>query len=285
MATPSNWVNHEIGDQMIFSHRVTAYNASTFPESLHFHDYYELVIYISGTIRYICENKTLLPEPGDIILTPPSTLHTSTLIANSQYDRYVFYLYPTAFDSFHGDALMKFLQSGSQPYICLEQNKQQRMFSLLERIDEAFQEGNTGSSALALSYVVQLFYLLNRYGSDSSKQDPHFPGNVMKIKGYIDENFSRIQSVSQIAEQFFYSREYASRLFKRYLNTSINDYLQKRRITWCRSQLETAAPIKDICYQAGFRSMSSFIHAFSILTGMTPSRYRQLLREDWRKKG
>lgn len=279
ISTPDNWVNYQIGEEMIFSHRITEYDGATFPESFHFHDYYEIVIYMDGMIRYICENKTLLPEPGDIILATPSVLHTSTLVADSRYDRYVFYLYPSAFDAFGGGALMGFLKGGAQPYIYLKKENRRRMFSLLSDIETAYQSNSAGSDTLALSHIVQLFYLFNHYANDSSKHDPHFPAVVMEIKNYIDENFAQISSIAQVAEQFYYSREYVSRLFKRYLNTSVKDYLQKRRITWAREQLKAPMSINDICYRAGFHSMSSFINAFSSLTGMPPSRYRRIARE------
>lgn len=271
-----NWVNHEIGDQMIFSHRITEYTQETFPESFHFHDYYEIVIYIDGTIRYICDNKTLLPETGDIILATPSALHTSMLIASSRYERYVFYLYPTAFNAFYGSSLMAFLTNSCQPHIYLKKEERRHMLDLLIKIEEAFKDAQEGSTALALSYVLQLFYLLNYYSNDSSKKDPLFHAGVMNIKKYIDENFSQIYSTTQIAEAFFYSREHVSRLFQRYLNCSVKDYLNKRRILWAKEQLKTTLSINDICYQAGFRSMSSFISIFTSLTGVTPSRYRQM---------
>ena len=277
---PDNWVNHEIGDQMIFSHRATDYDAVTFPESFHFHDYYEIVIYMGGDIRYICEDKTLLPEPGDIILAPPSVLHTSMLVADSRYDRYVFYLYPSAFNAFDGGALTYFLQSGSRPYIYLKHENRQEMFSLLANIESALLVHEAGGRTLALSYILQLFFLINHYFNDSSKHDPHFPATAMEIKRYIDDNFAQITSVTQVAEQFFYSREYVSRLFKQNLNISIKEYLQQRRIIWAREALQTPMSINDICYQAGFRSMSSFINTFSSLTGVTPSRYRQLARKE-----
>ncbi|MDL2319149.1 AraC family transcriptional regulator [Eubacteriales bacterium OttesenSCG-928-A19] len=280
---PPNWINYEIGEHMIFSHRITEYTASTFPESLHFHDYYELVIYMDGVIRYICENKTLLPEPGDIIIAPPTALHTSTLVADSSYDRYVFYLYPGAFDACQGGALMQFLRSENRPYIYLKPENRREMISLLSRIEMTLAAGEPHSSPLAYSYILQLFHLINHYSNGSSKHDPHFPPIVMEIKGYIDENFAGIHSIAQVADHFFYSREYISRLFKRYLNTSIREYLQKRRITWAREQLGSTMPISDICQDAGFHSMSAFIQAFSTLTGMPPSHYRRLIQEDGRR--
>lgn len=52
----------------------------------------------------------------------------------------------------------------------------------------------------------------------------------MEIKSYIDENYATIGSVADLASQFFYSREHISRIFKYYFNTSITEYLMRKRI-------------------------------------------------------
>lgn len=282
---PENWVDYDLLDNMLFSHRKTDYTTANFPDSLHFHDYYELVIYMGGAVRYVCENRTLIPEAGDIMLVAPAQMHAAVLVEACQYDRYVFYLHANAFDGFSGECLLEFLKRSSQCYVYLKSAIRPQMFELLQKIESAYQLNSSDGMALGLSYVMQLFYLLNHHAGDSTKEDSCFPKNVIEIKTYIDENFAYIQSISQIAEHFFYSREYVSRLFKRYLNTSINDYLHKRRITWCHKQLETTTTsINDICYQAGFRNMSSFIRTFSNLTGMPPSHYRQLTRGSEERK-
>ena len=105
------------------------------------------------------------------------------------------------------------------------------------------------------------------------------PENVLKIQNYIDHNFSVISSVSQVAEHFFYSREYTSRLFRKHFDTTISDYIMKRRVAESQALILRDMPMIDIAYQVGFGSLSTFIRAFRSVTNMTPSEYRKLRKE------
>ena len=85
--------------------------------------------------------------------------------------------------------------------------------------------------------------------------------------------------VGEIAAHFFYSREYVSRLFKKYYDTTILDYIHKLRISKSRALIAEGMPMIDVCYAVGFSSLSTFIRAFRAATDMTPSEYRKIVRE------
>ncbi len=276
--SPVNWREHAVGDNMIYSYRSTEYDSATFPESLHFHDYYEIVIVMKGNIRYICEGDSVVPEHGDIIIIPPGRLHTSMITTGStEYTRHVFYLFPSAFDSFGGASLLAFLKRSEQErfYTSLRPSRRQEMIALLERIERALTAETPDHHALAIGYILQLFFLLNHPVNLDVRQDAYFPPNIIQIKSYMDEHFTEIESISEVADHFFYSREYVSRLFKRYFNTTIHDYLLQRRVSYCRELMEGSMPLSDICFHAGFGSPSTFIRAFRAVTGMVPSEYRR----------
>ncbi len=276
--SPGNWREYAVGDNMIYSYRSTEYDYATFPESLHFHDYYEVVVFVKGNIRYICEGDSLVPEYGDVIIIPPARLHTSMITTGStEYTRHVFYLFPSAFDGIGGAPLLAFLQNSRSGrfYISLKPNRRQEMLNLLDRIESALAAEAPDYHALAVGYVLQLFFLLNRPANHDERQDQYFPPSIIEIKQYMDEHFTEIESISQVADHFFYSREYISRLFKRYFNTTIHDYLLQRRVSYCQQLMDGNLPMGDIGLKAGFGSPCSFIRAFRAITGMAPSEYRK----------
>ncbi len=94
-----------------------------------------------------------------------------------------------------------------------------------------------------------------------------------EIKQYIDKNFASINSVSDIAEHFFYSREHLSRKFMRFYHVSVAYYLSKRRIAESLVLLEEMS-VADTAYAVGFHSQSSFIHAFKKHMQCLPSEYK-----------
>ena len=109
--------------------------------------------------------------------------------------------------------------------------------------------------------------------------------NVQSVVFLRCEMTAGTMAVAEVAEHFFYSGEYVSRLFKKYLNTTVANYVLQRRIVYSQRLIETDMPLLDVCYQAGFGSTSSFIRAFQSVTGMTPSKYRHAHHERLKPSG
>lgn len=279
----TNWKNHIISDRLSYSYRDTVYDRGTYPSDLHCHDYYELVIFEEGDIHYICEGNVYQPKHGDIVLIPPGKFHMSVIDReHTHYKRHVFYLYSSAFDAIGHSSLTSFFdrtQNGELLALSYLEAKLSLM-SLLENLTKALDHAPSPlEEALGLSYIIQIFYLLNQKDCQPKSDNAYLPENILKIQNYIDHNFSAISSVSQIAEHFFYSREYTSRLFRKYFDTTISDYIMKRRVAESQVLILQDMPMIDIAYQVGFGSLSTFIRAFRSVTNMTPSEYRKLRKE------
>jgi len=273
-----NWQYLTVNDHMIYSPRSTHYTRSTFPEGLHFHDYYEVLLYVEGDVRYIWESTSFLMERGDLIVIPPSYLHMSRINSDeTTYSRYVFYLYPNVFDAFGGGALLDFLHANDgQPFLAsLQPAALERVLPLLEQLNAALTSDAADDRALAQGLILQIFHIFNRQARQHSRTDAYFPQNVVNIQQYLDEHFTEVSTVAEVASHFFYSREYVSRLFKRYLNTTVADYVLKRRISYSQQLISAGLPLIDVGFQAGFGSVSTFIRSFRSVTGMTPSAYRK----------
>ena len=274
------WRQYDITDSLIYSHRSTEYDRASYPSSLHFHDYYELLVFVEGDVRYICESSSALPRFGDVIIIPPGKLHMSLINSDhTRYERYVFYLYPEAFDSVGGRPLLHFMEQdrGDQFTFSLKRKHMDELLPVLGQLDSILTRGTPKDHALAIAYTLQAFYLLDNLSASDTAGDPYLPQNVIDIQHYLDEHFTEVATVSNVAEHFFYSREYVSRLFKRYLNTSVADYVANRRVSYCQKLIISSnLPLIDICYRAGFGSVSAFIRMFQRITGMTPSQYRRI---------
>ena len=58
---------------------------------------------------------------------------------------------------------------------------------------------------------------------------------------------------------------------------SLGEHIAERRIDQARTLLNRGDSVKAVAYATGFRSPSSFCHAFRKATGQTPHRYRHAL--------
>ena len=281
----ANWQNHMICDMISYSFRDTIYDRRTYPSDLHYHDYYELVVFEDGDVSYICEGCAYRLTHGDIVLIPPGKFHMSVINCEStRYKRHVFYLYPTAFDTIGHSTLSSFLNRKKDGAILTFNSleSKHKLMELLKQLKELFdKETSPLEEALSLSYIIHIFYLLNQKSCQQRTEPSPLPENILALQHYIDQNFSEISSVSEVAEHFFYSREYVSRLFRKYFDTTISDYIMKRRIAESQVLIMKDIPIIDIAYQVGFGSLSTFIRAFRSVTNMTPSEYRKLWKESF----
>lgn len=90
-----------------------------------------------------------------------------------------------------------------------------------------------------------------------------------------DYNFS----VGQLADQFGISQNNLSQRFKRYLNQTPTEYINRLKMEKAKSFLSnTDMPLRMIVEKLGYSNESSFIRKFKDATGLTPGEYRRQSR-------
>ena len=279
-----NWENHIVNDSLFYSYRSTKYDRRTHPSQLHYHDYYELVVFEEGDIQYVCESSVFHPKKGDIIFIPPKKFHSSMLkTEQTHYKRHVFYFYPEAFEGIGLSALVSFVDGFRDGGMFTPETSELRreLWEQIELLKRLWQSDPSPlEQALGLSYIIRIFYIFNQQSRQGEEKTEMLPENLRMLQQYIDENYGQINSVSTVAKQFFYSREYVSRLFKRHFDITISDYIMKRRVVESQTLISQGVSLIDTAYRVGFGSLSTFIRAFRSVTGMTPSEYRKISRSD-----
>ena len=85
-------------------------------------------------------------------------------------------------------------------------------------------------------------------------------------------------TTAEIADHFFYRREYVSRSFKEFFNSNLSDYVTSLKIRHSQELLRKGVSVTDACFKSGFRNMSTFTSSFRNLVKMTPSAYRKAMK-------
>lgn len=275
----TGWQDWYIGKHILFSHRVTDYNISVFPEKLHSHDFYEMDIYITGKISYVSGSKEIFPERDNILIFPPECTHTARMQENGRYERYVFYFSPIIFNALDCHATPPVFCDGRASCRFIESEKRAEFFYVFEKLRRVLNLKVPDAGLLAYSYVIQLIYIIANGSSINKNSITTIPQNVYDVKRYVDQNFQTVGTVTDVANHFFYSREYVSRIFKQYYNMNISEYLAIQKINFAKQQLEEGKSVSYVSDLAGFRSMSAFVNTFKAQTGSTPSEYKQATRK------
>ena len=96
------------------------------------------------------------------------------------------------------------------------------------------------------------------------------------IRDYLDGHFTEKISLDALAEQFFISKFYLTRVFKEQFGVSISTYLLNKRITKAKQLLRFSdRKLEDIGYQCGLGAPHYFSRVFKQVEGVTPSEFRE----------
>jgi AraC-like DNA-binding protein len=109
---------------------------------------------------------------------------------------------------------------------------------------------------------------------DSNAQE--LQKRIKRAIAFMEEHYSDGISLKQIARAAFLSYYHFCRLFRKQMGITCNKYLSILRIRKAKELLsQTELSVTEICYEAGFNSLTHFERVFKKLEGVTPSAYRQ----------
>lgn len=104
------------------------------------------------------------------------------------------------------------------------------------------------------------------------------PQLISTVLAYVDENlFSTDFTVESIANHIHLSTNYLRSIFKEYMGVSLSKYITNQKIQHaCKLLIETDESIQTISDKLDFSSINYFYPYFKKHTGMTPSQYREV---------
>lgn len=98
---------------------------------------------------------------------------------------------------------------------------------------------------------------------------------ISKLLIFISENYNKECTLSSAAEHVGYDYGYISKLFKKTVKLSFNNYVNNLRINEaCRLLKTTDLSVRDITEMCGYTCTRTFNREFLKLTEMTPKEYR-----------
>ncbi len=236
----------------------------------HFHNFYEIFYFISGTAMYTVENEKRLLQPYDGLIIRPGEFHNVEFLDQTPYERYVFKL-PVGF---------------VMPYVADKLNSRSAFFpnqrdalELFQKIDKAY-EIYTGNDMYYYSGCVAVEAMINFCGNREKSADDYNLANskVVPILQYINDNIELPLTLTQIAEQFHYSPDYLSREFYRYMKTPIMKYVRTKRVLAANRLLLSGFKPTQIPELLGYSDYSTFYRSYVSIMGKPPS-------EDFNEKG
>jgi AraC family transcriptional regulator len=151
---------------------------------------------------------------------------------------------------------------------------------LLGRIAEEMRRPGFASKMLIELMVAQVAIELGRYWA-AVKEGPAAGGLAAWRLRLIDERLREVReapTLTELAALCNRSVRQLTRGFRASFNRSIGDHVAQCRLDNAKRLLATEQSVKEVAYEIGFASPSSFTVAFRRATGETPRQFRQRLR-------
>lgn len=102
---------------------------------------------------------------------------------------------------------------------------------------------------------------------------------VVKMLNYIDDNLYKRITMDEISSIFYFNKDYLMRIFKKELDITIMDYINKRRIY---NSLELLKKTDDlvikIALNSGYSSLEYYSETFTKILGVSPLTYRKFTK-------
>ena len=251
---------------------------------MHHHDFYEILIFLSGSVKYVIDGIVYQLEPNDILLINPQELHRPIVENDVIYERIVIYIKP--------EFVMSKSIANTNLNVCFEQsypNKHSNLirfrsqtFSDLKRVIVELKNLGTdppkfGSALLKETYLTAFLIYLNRLYLESREDVRHEKliqnSTIDKVVQYINQNLNGDLSLDTLSEKFFISKYHLSHIFKSTTGYTLRRFIQYKRLLAAKSLLKAGYSVTYVCHECGFSDYSNFIRAFRQEFGLPPKKY------------
>ena len=100
---------------------------------------------------------------------------------------------------------------------------------------------------------------------------------ISEMINYMEKNLQSNFSLSKLAKEYHYTKEYLIKLFKDSTGNTPYSYWRRLRLKQsCRDLLLQDKSIGQIAYEYGYASISSYTNQFKKLFGISPSEYKSI---------
>jgi len=254
-------------------------------ESNHFHPYYEIYYLLSGAREYFVKDSIYRVEAGDLVFIDKNEVHKTLLAGEPQHERIVFHID----DRFvrdvlkeHAALLLSPFQQQS-PIVSLPKENREAFEVLIRRMLAELQTKSTSYELLLSQQITEMLLLAARYIATRSPSEPAYVSplhrKISDVVRFMNASYSEQIRIPELAERFYISPYYLSRIFKEVTGFTLIDYLNLTRVKEAQRLLrETNLSITAIAAQTGFENFSHFGKMFKKITRTSARDYRKSCR-------
>lgn len=244
---------------------------------LHWHEYYEVELIISGCATDIINGTSYTAAHGFFTILSPNDFHKIIFDPNNNTLILKLYFLPqylpeesiAAFSTIDFPVIAEYSNADYDVIAGLFSNLKEIYYNNTYPLKlKTFFLRHAAESILCFAFNNQQSY--KSHGKQHSTSKP-----IMEAINYINNHINEPLTVSEIANKIYLSPNYFCRLFKKCTSMSVSEYIVECRMNNAYYMLySTNLPVSEIALQNGYRSSSLFYRHFSMYFNMPPLKVR-----------
>lgn len=255
----------------------------------HYHDAYELFLFLNGKASMYYGEEYHPMNLGDLYIIPPDIPHGAACYDSKVYDRLVVNVREDLLRELSSDDtdLSVFLQGNTKEkvkVVNLNAKAQKRLIQMVEEMPQVEEGERAFGHDVEIKARAAIFLVeLNRFVSEFHKQEGKKtqPKLVENIVDYIAEHLTEPITLEILANQFFITSKYISSVFHKNMGMTLREYIISKRVEYAKKLLSEGKNVSEACELSGFGDYSNFIRTFTLISGISPGKYaRQQANEE-----
>ena len=149
--------------------------------------------------------------------------------------------------------------------------------NILDSMEREFSQKETGYITALKGLLQFLFVIIFRQlrESDNNRVAPSFEKIAPEVLKYVEENYDRKISLTELAQNSFYNASYFSKIFKESFGKSLMQYINELRINEAVRLLEMGnLSVEEVAARVGYSDRKQFYKVFKKRTGKTPGEFK-----------
>lgn len=245
--------------------------------AFHYHNSYELYFLEDGYHHFMINDALYDITMYDVALFKPNSFHKSR--GNHSCARTCLYFTERFLRMHFTDrSIQSLLGCFGQEIISTSKETFPRIKKLLLLLGK---ENVDDPDNRIFIYLADILNILNEHKRSPGTRDvPAAYANIAPILSYINQNFTQITKIEEIAEEFYLSKYYLCHVFKEATGLTLIQYLNNIKIQHaCNLLVNSKLSILDIGAACGFNSSMYFCKIFKQALTVTPSEFRKRAAE------
>ena len=249
----------------------------------HYHEVYEILICLEAD-EAVCfaEDHVYEIKKGSVFIFPPFSMHRTTAAEDSKYHRFVIYFNTCDLldFSYYSKMILPFFEDSFR-YIKLTERELTDVLNIIN--DTVFKTDN--DNMIEIKNSMKLFrlmmYLNEVYSMNDNAAGITKYNEINDILDFIQKNIKDTDiTLSLIAKKFYRSTTSINELFKKYMHSTVKEYIISKRISMAQEYLRNDYSVSEVCDMVGFNDYSHFIRTFKKVVGTSPKQYSKSIREE-----